>query len=298
MRTSSVTTHSPAHHQPSGPATCLNCGQATTSRFCPDCGQRTDTHRINWHYLGHDVLHSVWHLEGGILFTLKELLTRPGHSIREFLAGKRANHYRPLSLLLILGALLLFIMHTLDISFAQKSQEVFNPNVGSASERMKAFQAQVTHFVEAKQNLLHIAMIPLYAFWVWFMFRRRGFSYPEILVAQTFIANVQILISLLSVILFWAVGASTTLFTWTIGLSLVVYMAYNVVTYTQIYAGRIPPVKAVIRSIAAYLLGYFSFIFLVGLIGVSYGLFMASQEKAALKMPPVKSNARLEQPHR
>ena len=292
-----MTTHSPAPHQPSGSDACLNCGQATTSRFCPDCGQRTDTHRINWHYLGHDVLHSVWHLEGGIIFTLKELLTRPGHSIREFLAGKRVNHYRPLALLLILGAVLLFIMHMLDVSFARKSQEVFNPDVGSASERMKAFQAQVIHFVEANQNVLHIAMIPLYAFWVWFMFRRRGFSYPEILVAQTFIANVQILISLLIVVVFWSVGASNTLFTWAIGLSLVVYMAYNVVTYTQLYAGRIQPLKAVIRSGAAYLLGYFSFILIVGLLMVIYGIFLASQEKSERKMLPVKSNVTIEQPH-
>lgn len=298
MLTSPVPTHPPDHRQPSGSVTCLNCGQATTNRFCSDCGQRTDTHRVNWHYLGHDVLHSVWHLEGGILFTLKELLTRPGHSIREFLAGKRINHYRPLALLLILGAILLFIMHTLDVSFAQKSQEVFNPDMGSTSERMKAFQAQATHFVEANQNLLHIATIPLYAFWMWFMFRRRGFSYPEILVAQTFIANVQILISILIVIVFWAIGASNTVFALAMGLSLLVYMAYNVVTYTQLYAGKIKPLMAVIRSIAAYFLGYFSFVFIVGLIGFIYVIFITSQEKSVLKMPSVKPKASSEQPHK
>ena len=276
MLTSSVPTHPPGHHQPSSSATCLNCGQATTSRFCPDCGQRTDTHRINWHYLGHDVLHSVWHLEGGILFTLKELLTRPGYSIREFLAGKRVDHYRPLSLLLILGAILLFVTHALDVSFAQKSQEVFNPNMSSASERMKAFQEQITHFVEANQNLLHIATIPLYAFWIWFMFRRRGFSYPEILVAQTFIANIQILISLLIVVLFWAVGASTTAFKLAISISLLVYVAYNVVTYTQLYAGKIQPLITVIRSVVAYFLGYFSFVLIIVLVGVMYRIFIAS----------------------
>ena len=28
-------------------ATCLNCGHAVTTRFCPDCGQENTTYRVS-----------------------------------------------------------------------------------------------------------------------------------------------------------------------------------------------------------------------------------------------------------
>ena len=76
---------------------CLNCRQLLLmhQRFCHQCGQKTDTHRINFHYLVHEVPHSIFHVDNGILFTLKELFTRPGQSIREYLEGKRQQHSNP-----------------------------------------------------------------------------------------------------------------------------------------------------------------------------------------------------------
>ncbi len=69
--------------------TCLNCEHSIAEKYCSCCGQKTSTHRYSLkHFVEHDFVHGVWHVDKGIVFTIKELFTRPGHSVREFILGK------------------------------------------------------------------------------------------------------------------------------------------------------------------------------------------------------------------
>ncbi|MBC8155688.1 MAG: DUF3667 domain-containing protein [Bacteroidetes bacterium] len=77
---------------------CQNCNSELNGNFCSHCGQSSNTHRLNFHFLWHDIQHGLLHIDKGILYTTKELFTRPGHSIREFLLGKRVKHFKPISL--------------------------------------------------------------------------------------------------------------------------------------------------------------------------------------------------------
>lgn len=73
---------------------CLNCNQPTESNFCSNCGQKTSTHRFSIkHFFVHDLVHGILHLDKGLPYTIKELFTRPGDSIREFVQGKRTKHF-------------------------------------------------------------------------------------------------------------------------------------------------------------------------------------------------------------
>src|SRR4051812_15937136 len=52
---------------------CLNCGYEVINNFCSNCGQSTATHRLSiGHFVVHDLIHSIWHVDRGIFFTLKE----------------------------------------------------------------------------------------------------------------------------------------------------------------------------------------------------------------------------------
>lgn len=89
---------------------CLNCGNATIDNFCSICGQKNSTHRFSMkHFFLHDFIHGVFHLDKGFLFTLKELYTRPGHSIREYIQGKRAKHFNYFTLMLLIYAISHFL---------------------------------------------------------------------------------------------------------------------------------------------------------------------------------------------
>jgi hypothetical protein len=74
--------------------TCKNCHQTYTGNYCNNCGQPADTHKINIHYLWHDIQHGLFHFDKGVTYTAKQLFTRPGHSIREFIEGKRVKHIK------------------------------------------------------------------------------------------------------------------------------------------------------------------------------------------------------------
>lgn len=91
---------------------CLNCNANVSGNFCHECGQKTDTHRITVkHFITHDLIHGVWHIDKGIPYTLKQVFTRPGHASMDYIAGKRVKFYNVFYLsLLVVGFFLLIAL--------------------------------------------------------------------------------------------------------------------------------------------------------------------------------------------
>jgi hypothetical protein len=91
---------------------CLNCGNAIIERqrFCPECGQRTDTARLSVADVGRDLMHSFVNIERSLISFAWALLTRPGVVAREYVEGKRRRYYGPFATLtVIVGATALAI---------------------------------------------------------------------------------------------------------------------------------------------------------------------------------------------
>ena len=93
--------------------TCKNCNNKYEGNFCNECGQAKDTHRLNMHHIWHDLQHGLLHFDNGIFYTLKQLIIRPGHTIREYLDGKRVKHFKPASFVVILATIYGLISHFL-----------------------------------------------------------------------------------------------------------------------------------------------------------------------------------------
>ena len=94
--------------------TCKNCNHNFKGNFCNNCGQTANTHEINFTSIFHEIQHGIFHIDKGILYTSKELFRRPGHTIREYLNGKRVKHFKPFAYIFILStiyALLTKISH-------------------------------------------------------------------------------------------------------------------------------------------------------------------------------------------
>ncbi len=88
------------------PATrCLNCDAVVDSPFCRYCGQRASTHRITVRHLIEEIPHAIFHVDRGLVPTVKALFQRPGQLVAEFLAGRRARYFNPLTLLVICSSL-------------------------------------------------------------------------------------------------------------------------------------------------------------------------------------------------
>lgn len=149
---------------------CLNCNQVVENKFCSFCGQKNSTHRFTWnHLITHDFVHGVFHLDKGILFTLKELFTRPGHSIREYIQGQRTQHYNYFTLFLITVAISNFISHysltdTLDL-YENKNE-------------MTGFDKVYNKY----DKLILFLNIPFWALIVWIGFKKSMHNYIECIV--------------------------------------------------------------------------------------------------------------------
>lgn len=94
---------------------CLNCEKPVSDNFCSHCGQKTETHRIKMkNFFMHDLLHGVWHIERGMLFTLRETMVRPGQAALDYIRGKRVRYYNIFYLALLLIGINLIIAHKFE----------------------------------------------------------------------------------------------------------------------------------------------------------------------------------------
>jgi rRNA maturation protein Nop10 len=151
---------------------CLNCTNETINNFCSVCGQKNSTHRFTIQHFLHDFLHGVFHLDKGFFYTLKELFTRPGHSTREYIQGKRVNIFNAFTLMLILIALLHFAEnHSIvkDIDLYKKEYVIGYDKVAKDFEKIIPFVSipflailSFLLFRRSKQNYVENIVLNLY----------------------------------------------------------------------------------------------------------------------------------------
>lgn len=155
---------------------CKNCKTKFQGNYCNNCGQSSDTHDLDIHFIWHDLKKGLFHYDNGILYTAKELFTRPGHSIREFIEGKRIKHFKPISLILVLAAFYAFLYHTFNAGF------LIEENVDNESQKFLNFIT--THF-----SWVTLITIPLYTLGTFICFKKQGYNFVELFILNTFKAS-------------------------------------------------------------------------------------------------------------
>lgn len=155
---------------------CLNCGTNIDGNFCSNCGQKTDTHRITAkHFFMHDLLHGVWHIEKGILFTLKQALLRPGFAALEYIQGKRIKYYNVFYLILLLIGFTILVGSTYDKLSAHYFGTIILPKEDLSGR-------QYDQFITDYSRLIIYAFVPLFALNSFILFRRKKFNFSEHLI--------------------------------------------------------------------------------------------------------------------
>jgi hypothetical protein len=84
------------------PPACADCGAPLSGPFCSQCGEHAiDRHSLTlWHFLKHNLLHELSHVDGKVFRTFRYLLFRPGFLSAEYFAGHRRKYINPVRLLL------------------------------------------------------------------------------------------------------------------------------------------------------------------------------------------------------
>lgn len=167
---------------------CLNCDKLIKSNFCPDCGQSAKAHRFSIkHFFLHDLVHGILHLDKGFFFSIKELFTRSGHSIREYIEGKRAKHFNYVSLIIMIIALGHFVGSISDIRLIDITHYFSTEDV-------------VTQFdIISKKNpkLFTIIKIPLLAFFTFLFFKKAKQNFTEHIILNIYKVCGELLIAII-----------------------------------------------------------------------------------------------------
>ncbi|WP_163715496.1 DUF3667 domain-containing protein [Mangrovibacterium lignilyticum] len=186
------------------PHSCKNCHNQFEGKFCNHCGQAVDTPKIGMKYIRRDIQQGLLNFDVGLLFSLKELFTRPGHSIREFIEGKRVHHYKPLSMVVILATVHSFIIHYLGMHIL----EVDTANVADTFAGIE----RATNWMENNYSISLLVTVPFFAVLSFVYFRKQGYNLAEHLVLNAFTAAQRIAVKLLFIPLDYAFPSYSLLF--------------------------------------------------------------------------------------
>jgi hypothetical protein len=155
---------------------CLNCNEPIIGTFCHQCGQKATTHRFSIaHFFTHDLVHGFFHVDKGILFTIKCLFTNPGKHFKGYIEGKRMQYFNYITLLLLIIALI----HFLGEFSSFKAADIME---GPSAKYMNEFEV----FYKKNPKLVGLGFVPIYALFSFLFFRFTKLNFTEHLVLNAY----------------------------------------------------------------------------------------------------------------
>lgn len=231
---------------------CKECNKQIIENFCSNCGQPAKLKRIDKHYISHEVLHLL-HFEKGFLYTAKELIKRPGYSIREFINENRTKHMKPVAFLILTSLLFTLIAHIFHADDIYNGKE--NLEFGKSSIN------DILHWVQTHLGYANILMGIFIALCVKLFFRKYKYNLFEITVLLCFVMGQGML--LLTLITFFVGIITQQLYTILIS---VIGFAYPTWAIGQFFESA--KIVSYIKAFFAYLLGYLFFYIAIIPIGL------------------------------
>lgn len=169
--------------------TCKNCEHDFEGKFCNNCGQKSSVQKINYNYLLTEISESVFQVNRGLFFTIKELFIRPGHSIRQYLEGKRKPHFKPFAYVLIFSTL-----YVLASKLLEKNTFIGDAWSGLLKgwnnyESATTNNTLVLTWIGNEFTIVSLFLLPVFSFASYLAFK--NYNYWEHLILNTFITGQQ-----------------------------------------------------------------------------------------------------------
>jgi len=170
---------------------CKNCNHHFEGKFCNNCGQSADTHRLDYKFLFKNLRKNfLKYFHGGIFYSAVQLFKRPGHTIREYIEGKRVKHFEPIALLLTLATLYGLLYHTFGINLFV---DVSNNSSASETNNMNL----INRWFSNNYSLATLLFVPIYSIASFIVFRKQQYNFIEQVYLNTFLGSQRIFLHLL-----------------------------------------------------------------------------------------------------
>jgi len=238
---------------------CQNCKTALQGKYCSNCGQSSETNKIDVHYLWHDVQHGLLHFDKGILFTTKELFTRPGNSIREFLEGKRVKHFQPISLVLVLAGIYGLLFHFFKINMFANYVVAYGS--GERVSQINEATGKMSEWISQHYSILALLQIPIFTIGTYLCFKKSGYNFVEHLIINTFLIGQRLILHIITFPLYYITNGTPMLTSVDRIINLIGY-ALAIWTLIQLFKNQS---KRILRTILSLLIPFLIiFLLLIG----------------------------------
>ena len=165
--------------------TCKNCNAEFEGNFCNQCGQTAKVQRLDWHYFKHNVQHSVFHLDQGILYTAKQFFLNPGNAAKEFFSGKRLKYTGPIAYFALVTVLFYVVTKFLSTETIQEDK---------VTKYIEEYYAKVLLFI----------IIPLYVLLTNLFFRKNDYNFYELFAFHCYMQVQFMLIEMVVTFIDWS----------------------------------------------------------------------------------------------
>lgn len=235
---------------------CKNCAAEINSNYCASCGQKVRLERIDKHYISHEIQHLL-HFEKGAFYTAKELLLRPGKSIKEFITENRSKHMKPVAFLILTSLLYTVISHFLKADeLYNKKEEIFFKD---------SFVGNLQHWVQTNYGYSNILMGIFIALCVKLLFMKYRYNFYEIIILLCFVMGQGMLF--LTVQSFFVGVLSEVAF---ISFLTLISIAYPTWAIGQFFDKT--KISSYVKAFFAYILGYLFFYLFIIIVGLTVDL--------------------------
>ena len=90
---------------------CVNCGRDFVGNYCPCCSQKAGMDKISWKSVMQSTA-EVWGMHNrSLLFSLWQLILRPGYFISDYINGKKQISFPPVKMLVLIGVISVIVDH-------------------------------------------------------------------------------------------------------------------------------------------------------------------------------------------
>lgn len=237
---------------------CVNCSTEIEANFCPLCGQPAQVKRISFRQVFDDIQAKFLGVDNLFARTVVDATIRPAQFFQAVLDGNRRRYIGAGGYLFLMLSLmiLLFDIFQVDSKAFFGTSYQFEIANDQTRTRQQQFSDEIMNFITEYIRLISFLMLPIYAAFSRFIFRKSGLNFMEHIALFCYCHAHPLWLTILGGLLYAATGLSISGYLFPIS---IIYGVWFFMDYFRVYS----PWKRLIKSI---LVQFYSLLTL-GLIG-------------------------------
>ena len=231
---------------------CKRCSAPMSGKHCSNCGMPIHPPKIDRKYIISEIGRVV-NLERGIFYTVKELLLRPGHSVRLFILEDRNRLVKPFIFTIVCAVIYTLVQRALKFNDGYLSYNFDNLEATAIGHMLD--------WVSQNYGYANIIMTLFIAMWLRLFFNKYKYNFYEIIILLCYVIGMNML-------MFTVFGLIESLVSWpALDLGVNISFIYTAWAIGKFFDGSKKLNYA--KAFLSYFLGMATFILVIFIIGAT-----------------------------